>query len=140
MAPMASITREITIAAHPDRVWSALRAFDAVHERLAKGFVVDCRSDGPGMRTVTFFNDAVAREALVSVDDDARRLVYAVVESRFGFTHYNAAARVFPDGDGASRFVWTIDLLPDELADPVAALMDRGAEAMRTTLESATAP
>lgn len=136
---MASITREITIAAHPDRVWAALRDFDAVHERLAKGFVVDSRPDGPGMRTVTFFNDAVAREALVSVDDDARRLVYAVVESRFGFTHYNAAAQVFPEGDGASRFVWTIDLLPDDLADPVAAMMDLGAEAIRTTLESAAA-
>lgn len=136
---MASITKEITIAAHPDQVWAALHAFDAVHERLAKGFVVDCRPDGPGLRIVTFFNGVVAREALVSLDDDARRLVYTVVESPLGLTHYNAAAQVLPDGDSTSRFVWTIDLLPDDLADAVAALMERGAEAIRTTLESAAA-
>ena len=45
---MASITREIHIDADPAAVWDALRDFDAVHERLVPGFVVDCRVEGGG--------------------------------------------------------------------------------------------
>jgi len=139
---MASVTRETLIAARPEDVWAALQDFQAVHQRLAAGFVVDSRPDGEGARVITFFNGAVAREILVAVDDAERRLVYSVVESALGFTHYNAAARVDPagaDGD-ATRFVWTIDLLPDDAAAYVAPLMEQGLEAIRTTLEATADP
>jgi len=39
------------------------------------------------------------------------------------------------DGDGA-RFIWTVDLLPDELATRVEGMMDAGIQVIRTTLES----
>jgi carbon monoxide dehydrogenase subunit G len=139
---MASVTRETLIAARPEDVWAALQDFQAVHQRLAAGFVVDSRPDGEGARVVIFFNGAVAREILVAVDDADRRLVYSVVESALGFTHHNAAARVDPagaDGD-ATRFVWTVDLLPDDAAAYVAPLMEQGLEAIRTTLEATADP
>ncbi|HEV8206067.1 MAG TPA: SRPBCC family protein, partial [Acidimicrobiia bacterium] len=112
---MASITKQVLIDAPPDDVWDALRDFGAVHERLAPGFVVDCQLEG-NARVVTFFNGAVARELLVDIDDDARRLVYSIVESPLGSTHDNSSAQVFADADGRSRFVWIKDVLPDELA------------------------
>ncbi len=44
---MASIHREIEIAARPDAVWDALRDVGAIHKRLAPGFVTDVRLE-PG--------------------------------------------------------------------------------------------
>jgi carbon monoxide dehydrogenase subunit G len=131
---MASIIREIQLDAPADTVWDAVRDFDAVDRRLVPGFVIDCRADGDGARVVTFFNGAVAREILVSVDDREHRLAYSVVESALGATHHNASAQVFGDGNGGSRIVWITDVLPDELAFPIGDLMARGADAMRQAL------
>ena len=134
---MGSIRAEIDIDAHPDDVWDALRDFGAVHERLVPGFVVDCRVDGD-TRVVTFFSGAVARERLVAADDDARRLVYAVVDGSLPFTHHSASAQVISTDDGGSRFVWITDLLPDELAPVVQEYMDHGIGVIKQKLETAT--
>lgn len=137
---MASVSQEIVIDAHPDDVWAALQDFGALHERLVPGFVVSCELDESDVRTVTFFNGAVAREVLIGVDDAARRLTYSVIESPLGFTHNNASAQVFSEGERQSRFVWITDLLPDELATPTAELMERGIAVIKTTLESRVDP
>jgi Polyketide cyclase / dehydrase and lipid transport len=132
---MASITKQVSIDTPPDEVWEAVRDFGAVHERLAPGFVVDTRLED-GARVVTFFNDAVAREVLVGVDDDARRLVYSVVESPLQSTHDNSSAQVLGAADGGSRFVWIKDVLPDELAPRIDELMEQGIGVVKQTLES----
>ena len=134
---MASITKQVLIDAPPDDVWDALRDFGAVHERLAPGFVVDCQLEG-NARVVTFFNGAVARELLVDIDDDARRLVYSIVESPLGSTHDNSSAQVIADADGRSRFVWIKDVLPDELAPWIDELMEHGISVVKQTLGSPT--
>lgn len=129
---MASIHEEIRIDTAPEHVWAALRDYGAVHTRLAPGFVTDTRLDGDA-RIVTFVNGMVARERIVDVDDKGRRLVWAVVEGRL--THHNGSLQVFPDGDGASRLVWIADLLPNELAGTVGAMMAHGMGVMKRTLE-----
>ena len=83
------------------------------------------------MRVVTFFNGLVAREQLVAREDDVQRIAYASVGGRA--THHNASVQVFANGEGA-RVVWITDVLPDELATPMAEMMDRGIEVMRKTL------
>ena len=40
---MASIRKEMTLAARPDTVWAAVRDVGAIHTRLAKGFVTDVK-------------------------------------------------------------------------------------------------
>jgi len=110
---VASIYREIRIDAPPERVWDALLDVGALHRRLARGFVTDVRLE-EGARLVTFANGIVARELIVAVDEERRRLVWSVVGGRM--THHNASAQVFPDGGRGSRFVWIADLLPHELA------------------------
>jgi carbon monoxide dehydrogenase subunit G len=132
---MASIRQEIEIDAHPEVVWAALRDFGAVHRRLVPGFVVDARVDGDA-RVVTFFNGTVAREVLVDIDDATRRLVYTVVESPLGTTHHNASAQVFDIGDRRSRFIWITDVLPDDAAVRIRAMMEQGAGVIKQTLES----
>jgi uncharacterized protein YndB with AHSA1/START domain len=130
---MASVRKETVIDASPEDVWEALRDWGAPHERLVPGFVVDARLDGED-RVVTFFNGAVVRELFVDLDDDARRLVWSVVEGPY--THHNASAQVFAEGDGRTRFVWTADLLPHDLAQQIDGLMEQGTGVLRTTLES----
>jgi carbon monoxide dehydrogenase subunit G len=138
---MTSIRKEISIDARPDDVWAALRDFGALHRRLVPGFVTDAQLDGDDTRIVTFFNGVVAREVLVGVDDDARRIAYSVVESPLGATHYNGSAQVLAegDGDGASCFVWIVDVLPHGVAEVVSGLMSQGIDVMKRTLESQAA-
>jgi len=129
---MASIRKEIPLDARPEDVWSAVRDIGALHERLVPGFVVATRLED-GARIVTFDNGLVARELIVDLDDEARRLVWSARGGRL--THHNASAQVYAEGDGRSRLVWVADLLPDELAGDIGAMMDRGAAAMRKALE-----
>jgi hypothetical protein len=136
---MATIIRETSIDVPPELAWSALRDFGAVHERLVPGFVVEARADGDRARVVTFFNGAVAREVLVGVDDEHRRLAYAVVESALGLTHHNASAEVCVGERGGTRFVWIADVLPDDAAPRVEQLMEHGLAVITRTLESARA-
>jgi hypothetical protein len=135
---MASIIREVEIDARPEEVWAALRDFGALHERLAPGFVVDCRLDGDDTRIVRFFNGAVAREVLIGIDDTQRRLAYSVVESPLGFAHNSASAQVFAEGAERCRFVWITDLLPHGLGIRTAELMEHGVAIVKKTLESQT--
>jgi uncharacterized protein YndB with AHSA1/START domain len=131
---MACVRKEVVIDTPPEQAWDALRDWAAVHERLVPGFVVDARLDGDD-RIVTFFNGAVVKELLVDLDDDARRLVWSVVDGPY--SHHNASAQLSPDGDGKTRFVWIADFLPHEVAPQIDAMMERGTAVVKATLESA---
>ena len=129
---MASIRKEISIGAGLDDAWAALRDWGGMHERLARGFVTDTRVDGND-RLVTFFNGTVLRERIVTVDDEARLLVWSIVDAPY--QHHNGSAQVFADGDSGVTFVWITDLLPDDLADQTAQAMELGLHAIKDTLE-----
>ncbi|MES2197352.1 MAG: SRPBCC family protein [Pseudomonadota bacterium] len=125
---MASIHKDIPLDGHPDDVWSAVRDFGALHTRLAPGFVTDTRLDGD-TRIVTFANGSVAREQLVDCNEALRRLVYAIKNERV--SHYSASVQVLADGDARSRLLWTVDVLPNEIAPYVDTQMDLGALAVQ---------
>lgn len=133
---MASITKERTIAADPEAVWDALRDWGALHERLVPGFALETQLDGDD-RLVTFFNGAVARERLIDLSDQDRRLVWSIIDGPY--IHHNGAAQVLAHDDGTTRFIWTADLLPNELAELTGELMERGIETVKSTLEAASA-
>ena len=134
---MASIRKEIVTTAAPDEVWDALRDVGALHTRLVPGFVLETQLED-GARVVRFANGLVARELIVDVDDDARRLAYAAVGG--AMTHHHATVVVEAGAAGGSRIVWRADLLPHELADPIGGMMDDGAEAMRRALDRLAQP
>ena len=129
---MASLCKEAHINASPSKVWSALRDVGALHTRLCPGFVTDTRMEGHS-RIVTFGNGMTAREDILSVDDGRMRVAWAIVGQKFH--HYQGVARVEPDGDG-SKFIWMTDLLPDDLAPGVEAMMTAGLDVIRKTLET----
>ena len=125
---MASIYKDIPLDARPAEVWAAVRDYGAVHQRLAPGFVIDCRLDGDS-RIVTFANGNVAQELLVTMDDARMRLVYAVVSPRV--KQHSASIQLFADGEGRSRMAWIADVLLNEIGPYIDGQMDLGALAMQ---------
>jgi carbon monoxide dehydrogenase subunit G len=129
---MATIEQEITVSAKPEAVWEVIRDVGALHTRLVPGFVVNTKLE-PGARIVTFGNGMTAREAIVSLDDKAMRLVWSANGGRL--SHHNASVQIFPAGDGRSRVRWIADLLPDEMREPIAGMISEGMKVMQGTLD-----
>ena len=128
---MASILREAALDLDADQVWSALRDFGSAG-RLFAGVLVTCSRTGD-IRTVTFANGMIVNERLVTIDDQARRLVYTVLDGPF--LQHSASMQIIPTGQGC-RFVWISDFLPDEVAPTVWPLVEEGCRAIATNLET----
>jgi hypothetical protein len=129
---MASIQKDIPVSAPADEVWDVVRDFGAIHTRLNPGFVTDCRLEG-NTRIVTFHNGNVVPEEFVGCDDARRRLAYAIV-GREGLKHYNGSVQVVADGKTRCQIIWTIDVLPNEIAPYISEQMDLAVTAMQKTL------
>ena len=128
---MASLHKEIRIAAPASAIWDAARDLGALHTRLVPGFVVDTQLE-EGARLVTFANGMKVREPIITVDDARKRLVWSA--SGGATTHYNAVLQISPDGTG-SRVQWTTDFLPDGIADTLSSMQDQGLAAMKRAFE-----
>ena len=134
---MTSIAVEVTTEASPAAVWDAIRDIGALHARLVPGFVVATELV-PGGRRVTFGNGMRVDEPIVSLNEDLRRLVWTAQGGPPGLLHYNGAVQVYAREIGGSRVVWVADVLPDEAAIPIGAMMREGAVAMNTALAGLT--
>jgi len=129
---MASIRKEILLESSAENVWAAVRDVGALHQRLVPGFVVETRLE-EGARIVTFGNGMVVRELIVDLDDESRRLAWSARGGRL--THHNASVQVLADGARRCRLVWIADLLPNELAGEIRAMIDQAAAVMKKTLD-----
>ena len=130
---MASIHHRIFIAADPDEIWNAARDVGRLHDRLVPGFVAGTEmltGEGAPVRRVTFVNGRVVDETIVSVDDAARRVVWAIKE----FEHHNGALSI-ATAPGGAEVVWIADILPDALADQISPAMAHGLAMMKAHFE-----
>jgi hypothetical protein len=134
---MASIHNDVLLNAPARDVWDAVRDFGALHERLVPGFVTACQLDGDA-RIVTFSNGSVAREVLVDCDEARQRLVYAISNERL--KHYSASVQVIADGVAKCRLLWTIDMLPNELAPYVQGQTREAVQAMHKAFPGLAVP
>lgn len=133
---MASIHKEFVVDATPDEVWDVLSDYGAVHERLAPGFVTDTTLKAD-TRTVTFADGTIVHERLVDLDPDSRRVAYTVVGGSLHPSHHHASMQALPEEGGRTRFVWHTDVLPDELAAPIAGFVEHGAAVICRALATA---
>jgi carbon monoxide dehydrogenase subunit G len=131
---VASIQRDIEVAAPLQAVWDALRDVGRIHERLVPGFVTDCRMEGR-VRVVTFGSGQVIREPMLDVDPARHRVAWAAVGG--SFEHYNASVQAFDLGGGSTKLRWIADLLPDEAAPAATGMIEEGLRVMKRTLEAA---
>jgi carbon monoxide dehydrogenase subunit G len=129
---MASIHKHITINKPAEQVWDAMRDVGALHTRLVVGFVIDCKLDG-NVREVTFANGMKAKETIIDVDDERRRVAWSAAGGPL--THYHASAQVFPEGRSC-EVRWIADLLPNEMAPNISGMIEQGLQAMKRTLEA----
>jgi carbon monoxide dehydrogenase subunit G len=136
---VASIRKEIQLAARPSEVWDALRDVGALHTRLVPGFVVDTRLEADASaRLVTFANGMTIREPIVAIDEQHRRVVWSAEGGQL--THYNGAAQVLANGDAATTLIWTADFLPHDAAPLVDGMMEQGAAAMKAAFAADRPP
>jgi len=129
---MASIHKSITINRPAEQVWDAMRDIGALHTRLVVGFVTDTRLDG-NVREVSFANGMKAKETIIDVDDERRRVAWSATGG--ALTHHNASAQVIPAGQSC-EVRWIADLLPNELAPNIEVMIEQGLAAMKSTLEA----
>jgi len=130
---MATIHKEIEIERNKEFVWDAIRDVGSIHKRLVPGFVVDCKLEGD-WRTVTFANGMVVRELIVAVDDKTCRHSWSARGEPL--THHNASVQVFSEGQDKCRVVWIADLMPNEIAEAIGEMIQKGLDTMKQTLES----
>jgi hypothetical protein len=127
---MTTIRRTVLLDCNADTAWRVLGDFGMAGVAFA-GPLTDCTRDGD-IRTVTFAAGPVVRERLITVDDVARRIVYAVIGG--AFTHHSASMEILPNGDRA-QFIWTSDFLPAEAAEAMTPLIDEGCRAIARNLK-----
>ena len=129
---MATIHEEVLIDVEPAAAWSALADWGALHERLARGFVIDTRLDGAD-RIVTFASGVELREVLITSDAEARRLVWSVVGGPY--THHNGAAQISRRRTARRGSSGSPTSCPPRRRQPTAQAMRLGLAAMKETLE-----
>lgn len=132
---MASIQLHFEIDVDADRVWQVIGDWANGPVAMARGHVVSSQADGD-VRVVMFARGAIARERLVARDEAARRIVYSLMGDTVRPDHDNAVMQVVPDGARRCRFVWTRDVLPHELAEPLRSAMEQAAPIIKRTLET----
>ena len=132
---MASIRTEFPIGVDAARVWQVIGDWADGPVRMARGLVVSSDAEG-SVRVVTFADGMIARERLVTRDDEARRIVYSMVGDTVRPEHDNAAMQIVPDGADRCRFIWTRDVLPDELAESFRASMEEAGAVIKRTIEA----
>lgn len=132
---MASIRIEFRIDVDADRVWHVVGDWAEGPVGMARGYVASAQADGE-FRVVRFANGNVARERLITRDESARRIVYSLMGDTARPEHDNTAMQIVPDGARRCRFIWTRDVLPDELAGPLRAAMENASHAIKAGLEN----
>ena len=130
---MASVHREVLIHTPASQVWAAMRDVGALHTKLVPGFVTACILDGQA-RLVTLANGMQARELIVDVSEQLRRVSWSAVGGRL--THHNASAQVIENGEQSCKVVWVADFLPNEMAPAISGMVEQGLKAMKLAQES----
>lgn len=128
---MTSIRSEALISAPAAKAWALLREVAKAHELFSP--VLTASSMEGDLRTVTFANGMVVQERIIAVDDDQRRICYAVQGDMF--EHHSAAMEILPVDDRHCRFVWISDVLPDDRAEMIRPLIENGTRALVANIE-----
>lgn len=136
---MPTVRKDTYINVPPEQVWDAVRDVGAFHLRLVPGFTENTLVDGYE-RTLILADGSLVKEFIVSVDDQERRMAFAVKEGRLPLLHHHASFQVLPNDQGGSIFVWTTDFLPAELTEAIQAQADRVSEVIKQTVEAGYKP
>jgi hypothetical protein len=128
---MASIRKELEIGVSAAEAWPLLQPAEA--HKAFKPVLSEARLDN-GIRTATFANGMVVHEQILDVDNDHRRVAYAVKDAP-GVTYHHATMELVERGPGRCHFIWITDFVPAEAASTIGPLVEAGAAALKANLE-----
>jgi carbon monoxide dehydrogenase subunit G len=120
---MATIRHHTRIDASPDDVWAIVADAGGIADwapGIEPGTVE--WDEATATRTIDMGGMKIV-EAIVTSDDELRRLQYKITEAPMPFGFHLATVDVFEDGDG-TFLVYSLEIEPDEgkaMFDPVAA-------------------
>jgi hypothetical protein len=134
---MASIRREIVVETGVDAAWAALREVGEARLLFAP-VLVDSGLDGD-VRWVRFANGMEARERVLDVDDEHRRVSWTV-EGSETLAYHHGSMQVDMAGPGRCMFIWITDFLPAEAATALTPLIEQGTQAFKRNLERRAVP
>jgi hypothetical protein len=133
---MGTVTHAVTIGVYASTAWEAISDVGQLHVRVAPGMVTDTRLEEDGaVRIVTFANNAVLKEHIISNDPETMRLAWTA--SGGPWTHHNASLQIRADAAGCTA-TWTADVLPQAAAATVAQFVEMGLATFKAHIESAS--
>ncbi|MFP5254616.1 MAG: SRPBCC family protein [Acidimicrobiia bacterium] len=128
---MADGKVEVHIARPPEEVWALVADFGGLDAWMPG--VESCELDGD-VRTLQAMGTTL-KERLVAQDDEARTQSYSIIDGPMPVEHHLATISVEPDGDG-TRFTWSYEVRPDEMAGVFGGIYEGSAKAFKDTLEA----
>lgn len=132
---MATVRKSVVIKRSASEVWDAISDAGQLHTRVAPGMVVDTTLEDDGeVRIVTFVNDVVLKELMISNDAEAMRLAWSAQSEHW--THHNASLQIFPVGDNKCEAIWTADVLPHAAGVMMNQFLTAGLNAMKAHMEN----
>lgn len=127
---MASITKTIPARGGAAKAWEKISDIGAVDKLVS--LITSCALDGD-TRLCTLPDGQAIKERIISVDHDARRVVYTVTDGPLPLEFHCAAVQV-TEADSGAEVTWTVDVKPDEIAGPLSDMMDGAAQSMSEAL------
>ena len=132
---MATVRKSVAIKRSASDVWDAISDAGQLHTRVVPGMVVDTVLEDDGeVRIVTFANNVVLKELMISNDAEAMRLAWSAQSEQW--THHNASLQIFGTGDDQCEAVWTADVLPHAAAAMMDQFLTAGLGAMKAHMEN----
>jgi len=129
---MGSIIKEFNVDSDVTKTWEKVSSVGDVTELLA-GMITECQLDGD-KRRCTFADGMEVEEKIISVDHQAKRLSYTVTQGPMPIDFHMASIQVSDSSDG-TKLVWTVDITPQELVEPISGMMDMAISIMKTNLQ-----
>ena len=129
---MADGKAEVSIDRSPDEVWKLLREFGGLADWMPG--IESCRVDGD-VRTLQTMGIEI-KEQLRSLDDDARRISYSVVESPMGNLESHLATISVDSAGTGTHVTWAVEVAPDELLALFQGVYDGALVEFKKQLES----
>lgn len=117
---MATIKKQLEIAAPIDRVWKNVSDLEGVKNLFS--FLTDAKVDGD-TRACSTADGHELRELIVSSDPALRRLVYSVIDSPFGLEFHSASWQL-EESAGNTVLTWYTDVKPDTAAPMLEQVID----------------
>jgi mxaD protein len=110
-APLLHVTKTITINAPADKVWNAVKDFDALntwHPALEKDQIVEGTNNTVGaVRLLSLKGGGTIKEKLLRFDPANRSFSYAIIDGVIPVSDYRSRLVVKSAGENASTVIWS---------------------------------